>query len=80
MKLEWKKEKDRYMIPVDEREIPKGTWRNVTRDQVVDVTDVRQSEMLGVKVVEYYWKDCQIGRYYYMKPLTQFLRSYAKAR
>jgi hypothetical protein len=74
--LKWKKEKDRYNIPVDVKEIRKGKWSNVTRLQIVEVIEVSQSQMLGVPVVEYYWKECPIGRFHYIKPLTQFLRSY----
>ena len=74
--LKWIKERDKYKIPVNEKEIRKGKWSNVTRSQIVEVNEVSQSKMLGVPVVEYYWKECPVGRYYYIKPVTQFLRSY----
>jgi hypothetical protein len=72
----WIKEKDKYKIPVNEKEIRMGKWSNVTRQQIVEVLEVSKSTELGVAVVEYYWKDCKIGRFHYIKPLTQFLRSY----
>lgn len=74
----WINEKQKYNIPVNVDEIRKGKWSNVTRNQVVEVNEIKTSEMLGVKVVEYYYKDCPIGRYYYIKPVTQFLRSYVR--
>jgi hypothetical protein len=76
----WIEEKERYKIPVDEKIIPRGKWSNVTRNQIVEVQGVEMSSELQVNIVEYYWKDCPIGRYYYFKPLTQFLRSYEAKR
>jgi hypothetical protein len=70
------KQKQIFSEPVDESIIPRGKWSNVTRNQIVEVQEVKMSSELQVKVVEYYWKDCPFGRYYYFKPLTQFLRSY----
>jgi hypothetical protein len=74
------KQKKIFSEPVDENKRPKGKWSNVTRDQIVEVVNNIMSSELQVNVVEYYWRDCPHGRYYYFKPLTQFLRSYEAKR
>lgn len=70
MNIKFIKEKNKYMIPVDLTELKKGTWINVTRNQIVTVENIYSHG------VEYRWDDCPINKKYYVKSKEHFLRSY----
>ena len=76
----WAKEVQKWIEPVNEQQSIKGRWSNVTRKQTVEIKEVKMSDWYKVLVVEYYHKDCKHGIFYYFKPVTQFLRSYEKAK
>jgi len=74
--FKWSSEVRKYLIPVEIKDIKLGIWKNVTREQNVRVEKTFRSTELGIDMVEYYYEKCEIGKYYYSKPLSQFLRSY----
>lgn len=65
-----RKEIEKMMIPVNPEEMVKGTWRNVTRDQYVEIETIYHDS------VEYKWNNCTIKKFYYTKSKEHFLRSY----
>ena len=71
MNLAFIKEKNKYMIPVDLSELQKGTWKNVTREQIVTIENIYSHG------VEYY---CKKNQKYYVKSKEHFLRSYIKIK
>ena len=50
----------------------KAKYKNKFRDQIVEVTE------FDSKTVTYYWKGCEIGKFYYQKSVEHFLRSYVQ--
>lgn len=74
MNIKFIKEKHKMEIPVDLTELSKGTWKNVTRDQIVTVESIYKDS------VEYKWDGCTIKKFYYVKSKEHFLRSYKRLK
>jgi len=74
MNIKFIKEKHKLDTPVDLSELSKGTWKNVTREQIVTVESIYKDS------VEYLWDGCTINKKYYTKSKEHFLRSYKRLK
>ena len=70
-----KKQIEILNTPLTKKELSQpinGTWKNVTRDQVINITSVEAD------IVQYYWNGCRREVYDYMTTKEQLLRCYTK--